>query len=171
MRWSIKDYDNAYKDDFLSILKKYGKIEDMRKFQIDIQWKDKKYPTIISDYTKIDLVDILRKHTWYSFFFFEDENFYWKMPLGTPRKKEIYYNKNELDHAGFLLSLLHEVGHFPIHHDKDILQEEKDAWIKAMELARIFKNTYDVCFLAGFKNHGSVYNYTKKFIKTYEKDK
>jgi hypothetical protein len=64
---------------------------------------------------------------------------------------------------------LHEVGHFPIDHNKKGVKDEQDARIKALHIAKTLKNTYNVCFLAGFTDHNDVYNYTKKRIDKYKK--
>lgn len=163
--------DKDYKDQFLWELQKYGNIQQERNFAIDIIWKERKYPIVTAKNTTIDLVEALKDKTWYSFFFFEDESFHTFNAAGTKWKKEIYYNKKELNDPGFFISLLHEVGHFPINDYITKLEEEKRAWIKAIQIAAALKNTHNICFLAGFKGHQDIYDYAKKFIKTYEKKK
>jgi len=176
----IRD-ETSYKDEFLSILEGYGDIENTRNFDTDIKknsiknsiknffsWNKRKYPKIITEQSKIDLVDILKKHTGYEFSFFEGDHFL-AFPRENTVEEEINYNKNELEKKWFFFDLLHEVWHFPRDWDnEDRVQAEKKAWIKAIQLAKIFKNTYNVCLLAGFENYDEVYNYAKTYIKKYE---
>ena len=182
-KWIDTRDNTSYKDKFLSILEGYGNIENTRNFDTNIKknsiknsikiffsWNKRKYPKIITDQSKIDLVDILKKHTGYDFSFFEGDNFL-AFPKENTVEWEINYNKNELEKKGFFFDLLHEVGHFPRDWDhEDRIQAEKTARIKAIQLAKIFKNTYNICFLAGFENYDEVYNYAKTYIKKYEEE-
>lgn len=169
MRWWEKriNTNSSYKDKFFSALQEYGEIEQTRNFDVEINGKRRKYFIVTTDQTKINLVSALKEKVWYSFFFFEGRDFWCGSPL-EKWKKEVYYNINELDDSWFFLSLFHEVSHFPLGYKENDPMQEKEAWLKAIQLARILKNTYNICFLAWFKDHLSVYDYARKFIKMYE---
>jgi hypothetical protein len=172
MRWwkSIinKHEDLIYKDKFFSALQEYGEIEETREFDVSINGKRRKYFIVTTNQTNINLVYALKEQVWYSFFFFEGPKFQAYSPL-EKWKKEIYYRIKELDDPWFFLSLFHEVSHFPLEDQKNDPKKEKECRLKAIWLAKALKTNYNICFLAGFKNHESVYDYTRKFIRTYER--
>lgn len=166
----MNKYQKIINTDFKQIctseLEKYWEIEESRDFDITIEWKNRKYIKLISDKTELDLVDALRSITGYSFFMFEDTYFHCQYDHFKKRKKDIFYDPSEIWTNWFLISLLHEVWHFPRVYEWKILRE-KLARLNAIKTATSLKNQYNFCSLAWFQWHNDVYNYIDEFLSTH----
>lgn len=155
-----------FKQQCLSALENYWEIEESIDYDVNIEWKNRKYIKLISEKTELDLVDALRSITGYSFFIFEDNYFHCQYDHLKKRKKDIYYDPNEIGTKWFLISLLHEVWHFPRIYELWEIWNEKIARFNSIKIATALKNQYNFCCLAWFQWHNDVYNYINEYLLT-----